>query len=71
MLRVCLLTPSPTQVIGPQQQFLCDCEKVDWKSADAVAPGEGPNAGLFAGLLSQQMANQVAQGMRARAASRE
>jgi len=61
----------PGSVIGPQQQFLCDCEKVDWKSADAVAPGEGPNAGLFAGLLSQQMANQVAQGMRARAASRE
>jgi hypothetical protein len=60
-------------VIGPQQQFLADCERVDWTAPDAVAPGEGGGggSGLFAGLLSQQMANQVAQGMRARASSRE
>eukprot|EP00286_Rhodomonas_abbreviata_P007711 CAMPEP_0181327176 /NCGR_PEP_ID=MMETSP1101-20121128/21943_1 /TAXON_ID=46948 /ORGANISM="Rhodomonas abbreviata, Strain Caron Lab Isolate" /LENGTH=354 /DNA_ID=CAMNT_0023435781 /DNA_START=535 /DNA_END=1599 /DNA_ORIENTATION=+ len=63
----------PGSVIGPQQQYLVDCEAVDWKAESSVEPGSGAegspaNSGLFAGLLSQQMANQVAQGMRARAA---
>jgi len=68
-----LRTVRPGSVIGPQQQFLCDCEQVDWTAADPVGPGDGGSSstGLFAGLLSQQMASQVAQGMRARAASRE